>query len=109
MVERDGRGPLVGSGTTGEATGGGRSRSRVAGDGVGRRPSCIRGIGGVGRRAGVDTGLRARSGADVAGRQGEGVEKLGVAGARLMKGWHEIRHSIGCCEQGRAPSCAESK
>ena len=77
MVERDGRGPLVGSSTTGEATGGGRGRSQVAGDGVGRR------IGGVGRRAGVDTGLRASSGADVAGRRGEGMEKLGVAVARL--------------------------
>ena len=56
MVERDGRGPLVGSGTTGRATGSGRGRSRVAGDGVERRPSCIGGIGGVGRVTFVSTG-----------------------------------------------------
>ena len=41
VVERDGSGPLVGGGTTGEATGSGCGKSRVAGDWVRRRPSCI--------------------------------------------------------------------
>ena len=61
VVEGDGRWPLVGSRTTWESTRGGCGRSRVAGDGVGSRPCCLRGVDGVGSRAGVRTGLRLKS------------------------------------------------
>ena len=48
VVEGDGRRPFVGGGTTREsARRGGDGRSRVAGDGVGRRPSCLNGVGGA--------------------------------------------------------------
>ena len=82
MVEGHGSRPLSG-GTAWEATGGGSGRSRVAGDGVDRRPSCVGRNGGVGRRAGLGTRLRTRWGADVAGRESDGVEKFRVPSAGL--------------------------
>ena len=82
MVERHGSGPLVSGGTIREATRDGCGGSQVAGDGVGRRPSCVGGSGGVGR-AGVDTGLRAHRGVDVAGRGSNGMKKFRVPSAGL--------------------------
>ena len=48
VVEGDGRWLLVGSRATGESTRGRYGRSRVAGDGVGRRPCCLGDVDGVG-------------------------------------------------------------
>ena len=75
VVEGNGRRPFVGGGTARESARRGRGwRSRVAGDGVGRRPSCVNGGGGAGRRTWVLTRLWANCGADMMGRGRQGVQ-----------------------------------
>ena len=65
VVEGDLRLTLVGSGTTQKSAGGGRGRSRVAGDGIGGRPCSLGGPGGIG--TGIGARLWADGRADVAG------------------------------------------
>ena len=53
------------------------------GDCVRSRPCCLGSVNGVGSRAGVCTGLRAESKADVGGGRRHGVQELCMAGTIL--------------------------
>ena len=83
VAESDGWLAFVGGSTAWESARGGWGRSRVADDGVGRRPWCLVRLGSIGGCTGVIAGLTADGRADMSGRGGHGVKKFGVAGSGL--------------------------